>query len=155
MVNALFMLRPMLASQALTSDQAIPIAQHAMRCSMSRLLPAMLLACPVVAAAEPVFIEPVGPVVAGQILEAADVQTTLYPGRPCYLSLPDAGQMNAAEVSTGRLQEGGCWASPIGDAITITNASGNQTTHPKAGFVPARIVPGGRFEVMDIEADPL
>lgn len=126
-----------------------------MRLPMPRLLAVMLCALPVVALADPVYIEPVGPVVAGQILEAADVQATLYPGRPCYLSLPDADQMNAAEVSTGGLQEGGCWASPLGDAITITNASGNQTTHPKAGFVPARIAPGWRFEVLDIEADPL
>ena len=112
---------------------------------MFRLLAVMLCALPAAALADPVYIEPVGPVEVGQMVEA--VRVVLYPERPCYLSLPDAGQMHAAEIRVGGIAAGACWASPLGDSITAVDANGNSTTISKASLLPAR-TDGWRFEVL-------
>jgi len=119
-----------------------------MRLPMSRLLAVMLCALPCVAFADPVYIEPVGPVEAGQIVEV--VRVVLYPERPCYLSIPDAGQMNAAEIRDGGISTGACWASSPGDSITAIDANGNSTKLSKTSFLPAR-TEGWKFEILTPE----
>ncbi|WP_288076955.1 hypothetical protein [Pseudomonas sp.] len=115
---------------------------------MSRLLAVLLCALSGYASAELVYVESSAP--AGALLDAGAVPLVLYAERPCSLSIPNAGQMRHAEVAYGG---GRCWASLLGDSVTTKDASGNQTTRPKAAFVPARVVPGWRFEVLT--PDPL
>jgi len=112
---------------------------------MPRLLAFMLCVLPAAALADQIYIEPVGPVEVGQMVET--VRVVLYPERPCYLSLPDAGQMYAAETWAGGIAAGACWASPQGDSITAVDVNGNHTTISKAALLPARI-DGWRFEVL-------